>query len=193
MRRQRAVEYLTEPSIIPTFPDEILYVLTLPRLPKHDDSLVMAYYLTVSPPLASEKVQRAFFKTLCRSSITEAFYFTRKNDDTLRRSYLTQLIEFVHTTDAGQLRSSRALELIGLPFDDQEEEWFEDALLHGSAKGLHGSKDTVMMRRLASGKLSGLAQELESLGGEKIDGLNWDVLRQIVTHTQTSHSSGGQA
>jgi hypothetical protein len=71
-------------------------------------------------------------------------------------------------TDAGQLRSSRALELIGLPFDDQEEEWFEDALLHGSAKGLHGSKDTVMMRRLASGKLSGLAQELESLGGEKI-------------------------
>ncbi|RDH39300.1 nuclear pore complex assembly-domain-containing protein [Aspergillus welwitschiae] len=190
---KRAVEYLTEPSIIPTFPDEILYVLTLPRLPKHDDSLVMAYYLTVSPPLASEKVQRAFFKTLCRASITEAFYFTRKNDDTLRRSYLIQLIEFVHTTDAGQLRSSRALELIGLPFDDQEEEWFEDALLHGSAKGLHGSKDTVMMRRLASGKLSGLAQELESLGGEKIDGLNWDVLRQSVTHTQTSQSSGGQA
>ncbi|PYI07272.1 hypothetical protein BO78DRAFT_396569 [Aspergillus sclerotiicarbonarius CBS 121057] len=190
---KRAIEYLTEPSIIPTFPDEILYVLTLPRLPKHDDSLVMAYYLTVAPPLASEKVQRAFFKTLCRASIAEAFYFTRRYDENLRRSYLTQLIGFVHTTEAGQLRSTRAMELIGLPFDDQEEKWFEHALLHGSAKGLHGSKDTVMMRRLASGKLSGLSTDLESLGGTKIDGLNWDVLRQSMMHTQSSHSGNGQA
>ncbi|PYH97036.1 hypothetical protein BO71DRAFT_347790 [Aspergillus ellipticus CBS 707.79] len=189
---KRAIEYLTEPSIIPTFPDEILYVLTLPQLLKHDDSLVMAYYLTVAPPLASDKVQRAFFKTLCRASITEAFYFTRKYDETLRQNYLTQLIEFVHTTDPGQVRSTRAMELIGLPFDDQEEEWFEDALLHGSAKGLHGSKDTVMMRRLASGKSSGLSTELESLGGTKIDGLNWDVLRQSMTPTQRLHSGSGQ-
>lgn len=153
----------------------------------------MAYYLTVAPPLASEKVQRAFFVTLCRASVTEAFYFTRKHDEGLRQSYLAQLIEFVHTTEAGQLRSTRAMELIGLPFDDQEEEWFEHALLHGSAKGLHGSKDTVMMRRLASGKLSGLSTGLESLGGTKIDGLNWDVLKQSMTHTQSSHSGNGQA
>ncbi|KNG80835.1 hypothetical protein ANOM_011217 [Aspergillus nomiae NRRL 13137] len=175
---RRAIEYLTEPSIIPTFPDEILYVLTLPQLPKHDNSLVMAYYLTVSPPLASTKVQKAFFRTLCRSSITEAFYFTRNYDDSLRQNYLAQLIEFVHSTEAGETRSKRAMELIGLPFDDQEEGWFEDSLLRGNAKGLHGAKDTVMMRRLATGKLENLSADLESLGGKKVDGLNWDILRQ---------------
>ncbi|KAF9891741.1 hypothetical protein FE257_003222 [Aspergillus nanangensis] len=167
---RRAVEYLTEPSIIPTFPDEILYVLILPYLPKHDDSLVMAYYLTASPPLATEKVQKAFYATLCRASITEAFYFTRNHEESLRSRYLSQLIEFVHMTEAGPLRGQRAMELIGLPFDDQEEEWFEHTLLDGSAKPLHGAKDTVMMRRLAAGKLGNLSANLESLGGTKIDG-----------------------
>ncbi|KAH2197091.1 hypothetical protein KXV58_005043 [Aspergillus fumigatus] len=175
---RRAIEYLTEPSIIPTFPDEILYVLTLPQLPKHDDNLAMAYYLTVTPPLASEKVQKAFFEILCRSSITEAFYFTRKRDESLRRAYLEQLIEFVLKTSPGQMRSQRAMELISLPLDNTEEEWFEEALLRGCAKTLHGAKDTAMMRRFATGKLDALSPELESLGGKKIDGLDWDALRQ---------------
>jgi hypothetical protein len=176
---------LTEPSIIPTFPDDILYVLTLSQLPRHDDSLAMAYYLTVSPPLATNKVQRAFFETLSRSSITEAFFFTRSYDDSLRQDYLTQLIEFVHKTEAGEVRSKRAMELIGLPFDDQEEEWFEDSLLRGNAKALHGAKDTVMMRRLATGKVESLFTDLESLGGKKIDGMNWDTLKQGLSHSQT--------
>lgn len=150
----------------------------------------MAYYLTVSPPLASEQIQRVFFDTLCRASITEAFYFTRNHDDALRQAYLTQLIEFVLTTQAGAQRSQHAMELIGLPFDIQEEEWFEEALLHGKAKALHGAKDTVMMRRLATGKLQEQAGELESLSGKKIDGLNWDVLRQSMKHSQVTSLSG---
>ncbi|KAH1613421.1 hypothetical protein KXW65_006380 [Aspergillus fumigatus] len=189
---RRAIEYLTEPSIIPTFPDEILYVLTLPQLPKHDDNLAMAYYLTVTPPLASEKVQKAFFEILCRSSITEAFYFTRKRDESLRRAYLEQLIEFVLKTSPGQMRSQRAMELISLPLDNTEEEWFEEALLRGCAKTLHGAKDTAMMRRFATGKLDALPPELESLGGKKIDGLDWDALRQSVrtAHTSVPTASG---
>lgn len=183
---QRAIEYLSEPSIIPTFPDEILYALTLTHIPRHDDGLVMAYYLTVNPPLTSEKAQKAFMGTMCRASITEAFYFTRKHHDALRQTYLHQLIEFVHGTDAGQLRSRRAMELIDLPFDDQEEEWFEDALLRGRAKTLPGAKDTVMMRRLATGRTADMSVELESLGGKKVDGLNWDLLKQSIGPLQTS-------
>jgi hypothetical protein len=153
----------------------------------------MAYYLTVTPPLASEKVQKAFFDILCRSSVTEAFYFTRKRDESLRRAYLEQLIEFVHKTSPGQMRSQRAMELISLPLDSTEEEWFEEALLRGRAKTLHGAKDTAMMRRFATGKLDTLSTELESLGGKKIDGLNWDALRQSVKNTHTSvPSAGGQ-
>lgn len=182
---QRAVECLTEPSIIPTFPDEILYALTLSNLPKHDDSLVMAYYFTVSPPLASEKVQRAFFATLCRASITEAFYFTRKNDESLRRKYFEQLIESVHKTSGTQARNKRAMELTGLPLEEKEERWLEEALLLGSAKTQPGAKDTVMMRRFTTGNLSTLPPDLESWGGRKVDGLNWDVLKQSVPRTHT--------
>lgn len=182
---QRAIEYLAEPSLIPTFPDEILYALTLPDIPKHDDSLAVAYYLTVAPPLATEKVQRAFFETLCRSSVTEAFYFSRKYDEHHRRNFFEQLVGFVHKTGPGQTRSRRAMELVGLPLDEDEEQWFEESLLHGIASSLPGAKDTMMMRRLAMGQVDGIGAELKSLGGKKVDGLNWDDLRQSMQHTKT--------
>lgn len=179
---QRAIEYLAEPSLIPTFPDEILYALTLPDIPKHDDSLAIAYYLTVAPPLATGKVQRAFFETLCRSSVTEAFYFSRKYEEYHRRNFFEQLVGFVLKTGPGQTRSRRAMELVGLPLGEDEQEWFEESLLHGSANSLPGAKDTMMMRRLAMGRVGA---ELESLGGKKVDGLNWDDLRQSMQHTKT--------
>lgn len=163
--------------------------MTLSQLPKHDDSLAIAYYLTAAPPLATEKVQRAFFETLCRSNVTEAFYFTRKYDESQRRSYFEQLVEFVHKTPAGQTRSKRAMELVGLPLGEDEEEWFEEALLHGGARSFPGAKDTVMMRRLATGQMSGLGTELESLGGKKVDGLNWDTLRESMRQTQNVYPS----
>ncbi|CAG7958356.1 unnamed protein product [Penicillium salamii] len=179
---RRAVEFLAEPSLIPTFPDEILYALTLTKLPKHDNSLAIAYYLTASPPLATTKVRAAFFEALARSNVTEAFYFTRKYDEEHRQELFEQLVEFVHKASPGQTRSRRAIELVGLPLDEDEEQWFEDVLLRGNASTLPGSKDTVMMRRLATGRLEEITPELESLGGKKIDGLNWDDLRGSIRH-----------
>jgi hypothetical protein len=172
------LHYLTEPSLIPTFPDEILYILTLPKLPKHDDSLAIAYYLTVSPPLESENVQSSYFETLCRASITEAFYFLRKYDDSRRRRFLEQLVLFVHKTPAGNLRGQRAIELLNLPFNDDEESWFEEYLLNGKVATLSGAKDTLLMRRIATGNTRDLPPSVRSLGGPKIDGINWDDLRQ---------------
>jgi hypothetical protein len=186
---RRALEYLTEPSLIPTFPDDILYVLTLPTLPKHDDSLAMAYYLTVSPPLLSDKARQGFFETLCRSSVTEAFYFTRQHGEEYHRRYLEQLIAYVHTPIVGGARGSRARELVNLPLDDEEERWFEDYLLHDAAKTLPGAKDTVLMRRFATGKLRDLPADLEWLGGKKVDGINWDDLRRSLGPVPTSEGS----
>lgn len=163
--------------------------MTLPQLPKHDDSLAIAYYLTNAPPLATEDVQRAFYETLCRSNVTEAFYFTRRYDELQRRNYFEQLVQFVHKSPAGQTRSKRAMELVGLPLGEDEEDWFEEALLHGSARSFPGAKDTVMMRRLATGKMSDLGTELESLGGKKVDGLNWDTLRESMRQTQNVYPS----
>jgi hypothetical protein len=178
--RQGAISYLAEPSLVPTFPDEILYALTLSQLPKHDDNLAITYYLAAAPPLATAKVQRAYFETLCRSSVTEAFYFTRKYDEHHRHAYFEQLLEFILRTPAGQCRSRRAMDLVGLPLDEDEAVWFEETLLRGKASSLPGAKDTVMMRRLAIGQMGGLAPELESMGGKKVDGLNWDDLRESM-------------
>lgn len=152
-------------------------MLTVPNLPNHDDSLAIAYYLTVSPPLVSEKVQQSYFETLCRASITEAFYFSRKYDEERRRRHLEQLILYVHKTPAGDLRSQRALELLNLPFDEDEGQWLENYLLHGKAAALAGARDTLLMRRLATGDMRDLPPNIKSLGGPKFDGVNWDDLR----------------
>jgi hypothetical protein len=81
------------------------------------------------------------------------------------------------------------MELVGLPLGEDEEEWFEETLLRGSARSFPGAKDTVMMRRLATGQMSGLGTELESLGGKKVDGLNWDTLRESMRQTQNVYPS----
>lgn len=82
------------------------------------------------------------------------------------------------------------MELISLPLDTNEEGWFEESLLRGSCRTLHAAKDTVMMRRLATGRLENLSTDLESLSGRKVDGLNWDVLKQSMKHTQTAYMPG---
>ncbi|KAJ5885232.1 hypothetical protein N7495_009742 [Penicillium taxi] len=181
LQLKRALDYLSEPSLIPTFPDEILYVLTIPQIPHRSDSFAITYYLTAAPPLATEKVRQSYFEILCRSSITEAFYFTRKHDGYNRDRLFVQLVEFVHKTPAGQTRSKRAMEFVGLPLDEDEETRLEETLLDGSVSTLPGAKDTLMMRRLATGRLQGL----ESLGGKKVDGLNWDDLRESMKHFQS--------
>ncbi|ODH49588.1 hypothetical protein GX48_04241 [Paracoccidioides brasiliensis] len=175
---RRALEYLTSPSLLPTFPDEILYVLATLPPQKQDDSLATAYYLTVSPPLASPKALNAYFSLLCRTRITESFYFARKQDNALHRDLLEQLIIFVLSSKPGETRANRAMDLINLPFDQEEEKWFEECLLEGRAKHLQGVKDTVMMRRVATGQLENLSEDLEALGGRKIEGLNWDDLKK---------------
>ncbi|KAL1993947.1 hypothetical protein VTN49DRAFT_2616 [Thermomyces lanuginosus] len=174
---RRALDYLTQPSLIPTFPDDILHVLSLQTLPKHDDVLAVTYYLTVSPPLNSEKVRRSFFDILCRASVTESFYFSRKHGDNARREFFEQLVWSVLKSEAGKPRAERALELVGLPLDEEEESWLEDFLLTGKGSTLPGAKDTVLMRRLATGRSQNLPSEVESLSGRKVDGINWDDLR----------------
>ena len=42
---------------------------------------------------------------------------------------------------------------------------------------LQGAKDTAMMRRVATGRLDNLGDELEALGGRRVEGLNWDDLK----------------
>lgn len=172
------MEYLTEPSLIPTFPDEILY--TLIKHDKSKPSLAMSYYLTVSPPLEDQRTLIAYFNLLASQSVVDAFYFSRQRDEASHQELFQNLIHAIHSLSRDQGKSEKALALLTLPMSDEEEEWFEEYLLTGKGRTLKGAKDSVMMRRMATGKSLGGSLELESLSGRKIEGINWQDLRQTL-------------
>ena len=167
---EKALEYLTDPSLTPSFPDEILLELC-----KEDDStLPMAYYYTVSPPLTDAKVRDAFFGVLCRTSVHEAFFFARKQPHPTRKTLFEQLLHIVHTE---RNRADSASQLVNLPLDEDEDIWFEDYLTKGIDHHEEHAADTVMMRRIALGNVSDSSVAIQGLSRKKINGIGWDELK----------------
>ena len=172
----RALEHLTDPSLTPTFADDILFVLL--QHPKCDNALAMAYYITVRPPLRNEQTLDAYFALLVKTNVTEAYRFAKQNPNHQR--LFEQLVVSVHGEDASEARAQRALQFLGLPFTGEEEAWFEECLLKGRAAKAPGAKDSVLMRRLATGKLHAGSSAVDRLKGSKIDGVDWEDIRQIM-------------
>jgi hypothetical protein len=176
-----ALELLTDPSLIPTFTDEILY--TLIHHPRCDNSLATAYYVTVSPPLRDPRTLVAYFSMLSQNSVTEAYNFTKGQDGAKRKSLFEDLVVAVHTEGGSETRADRALALLSLPLTAEEEAWFEECLLYGKGASCNQAKDSVMMRRLAMGRdYQGLGA-LDRLRGHKINGVNWDDIRVSMQKT----------
>lgn len=151
---------------------------TLARNSQNNHTIALQYYHTVSPIISSTKTLDEYFKCLCRSSITEAFFFARSQHPSSHRRLFELMLAFVHGSSSGDARSSRGIELVGLPFDEEEADWFEDYLLRGKGKGLYGAKDTMIMRQIAMGD----GQRAENLSRDirerRIDGMNWITLAQ---------------
>ena len=173
---RRALDFLTEPSLIPTFPDEILETL-LKHTRSHEQDLALAYYHTVSPPLANEKIRDLFFEHLAKISITETYTFAREQGDPIHRVLFEMLISVALTNETGEARATRCVELVNLPFDEEEEEWFEEHLTNGKGRSLHGARDTIMVRRIAMGKMTDALKEGEHLSGRRMNGVNWDMVK----------------
>ena len=191
-----AVENLTHPSIIPTFPDEILLTLLKGRdklgsagMQKgaEDDILALAYYNCVKPPLEDQKVRNEFAKYLSARNVTETYYWihTRPEyehkplleilmEQTLERSAWSSGIE-----DDKYNREEKAVEFVSLPFSDEEESFVEKFLTEGKGRSYQGAQDTVLMRRIAMGRLADVAGETATRG-RKHDGVNWDMLKDGV-------------
>jgi Nuclear pore complex assembly len=169
-----ALELLTDPSLTPTFSDQILYTL-LQNL-KLDKSLAMAYYITVSPPLQDQKTLSTYFSFLADTSIVHAYHFCQKRVGSQRKVLFEKLI-LAALSSRGDQSASRAVTLIGLPFTDEEVHWFEEFLLHGKGSSCHGAKDSVVMRRIATGRDYADLPVLQRFRGQNIDGINWEDVR----------------
>lgn len=186
---ETAVGNLTHPSIIPTFPDEILLAL-LNRYSNNrlgTDILPLAYYNCAKPPLTSEAVKIQFVKYMTARNVTEAYYWIRARPEFEHKPLLEALVE--QTLDSQNWNSyggedayppeEKTMDLVNLPFDEEEEQWLEKFLTEGKGRTLHGAGDTVSMRRIATGNLHGFAVE-KVKQGRKHDGVNWEVLKDGV-------------
>lgn len=171
---KQALELLTDPSLTLTFLDEIMY--TLLQNPNVDNSLAMAYYVTVSPPLKDQKTLDRYFSFLCDTNIPHAYRFCQTRVDSERRSLFERLI-LGGLSARGESTVSRAETLIGLPFTDVEVLWFEEFLLQGKGSSCHGAKDSVIMRRMATGRDHTALPLLRRFRGQTVEGINWGDMR----------------
>ncbi|KAI4157324.1 MAG: hypothetical protein LQ342_008371 [Letrouitia transgressa] len=184
-RFERALDYLTEPVLTPTFPEEILYTFcTHPE--QNDPTLPVAYYQTVSPALASYKVIEAYFTILCRLSITEAFFWSRQQGELRNRALLQNLIHSVLCDTEQSNRSARSVELINLPLNEDEEAFFNAYLAEGKGRNLPGAKDTLVMRGIIIGQSSIIADHGKDLTGRIIDGINWATVKDSIERSMVS-------
>lgn len=174
---KKALDYLTEPTLIPTYPEEILFTLCR-HTPKNDYRLPLAYYHTVLPDITSEEVLEALFLALCQSSIAEAFFFSRKQDEATHHKLFHKLIHFIHADSTDEPKAMRAAALISLPLNEIEDKWFTEYLKDGQGKKLPHAKDTLIIKGLIQGDFKLLEDGGESIVGEKINGVNWAMLKE---------------
>ncbi|CBX98024.1 hypothetical protein LEMA_P094330.1 [Plenodomus lingam JN3] len=191
-----AVGHLTHPSIIPTFPDDIMHTLLKGRdrlnsvgvqKRKEDEVLPLAYYNCVKPPLDDEKVRVDFAKYLAGRNVTETYWWIHTRPEYEHKALLEILVEQTlekgawssSPVDDGYSRSDKAVELVSLPLSDGEDEFIEKFLTEGKGRTFRGAEDTVMMRRIATGRLTQAVGE-NGLRGIRKDGVNWEILRDSM-------------
>ena len=115
---------------------------------------------------------------MCSASITEAFFFSRSHGGLIHQHLFEQLVSFVHASSEGDIRANRAVELVGLPLDEREETWLEEYMIKGKGRLLFGAKDTIVMRRIATGPALEAIEFSENMTGRMVDGVNWNILRE---------------
>ncbi|KAI4130286.1 MAG: hypothetical protein LQ338_001824 [Usnochroma carphineum] len=177
----KALDYLTEPVLIPTFPEELLYTLCI-HPEQRDEKLSLAYYYTVSPAITSPKVLNVFFPFLVRAGVTEAFFWARKQGESRHRMLFEQLISIVLGGKEGEERARRSVEMIHLPFNEKEEVWFEAYLSEGKGGDLPGAEDTLSVRKMVTGQASAIADSATGFGFKNNDGMDWSSLGSSFEH-----------
>lgn len=176
---QVALQYLTHPSLIPTFPEEILELLVRKAKVNDDFSLALAYYHTAQPTLVGADVLGGLFTGLVHASVTEAFYFARGQTEYAHRHMFELMITQVLEKPRSKLLAERCVELVNLPFSQEEESWFEDYILRGDGGTLPKGKDTLMMRRMGTGNFKE-SLALKSLNSRTVGGLDWNILTSAL-------------
>lgn len=146
------MEYVTHPSLIADFADDILVALI-----RHgkDYTLGLSYYHTVQPILKTSKALELVFEAMANTSIMEALLFSRSYPDSAREILFYRLIKIC--LDEKKPADSTE-ELAFLPLEPTEETWFAEYLMHGEGKSLRKARDTLLIRRIANNQFADVSQ-----------------------------------
>ncbi|KAF4948009.1 hypothetical protein FGADI_10004 [Fusarium gaditjirri] len=152
----RALEYISHPSVIPDFTDDIMTVL-VHSAQDGDYSIALSYFYAVQPVFKTSAALELLFGAMANTNISEALFYSRTHPPHARELLFRQLIASVLDSPHDEL-SERASQLTFLPFDKSEEAWFEEYLLHGNGKMHKKAKDTLVMRKIACDQFSDVAK-----------------------------------
>jgi hypothetical protein len=173
----KALEYLTHPSLIPTWQDEILEKLV--NNTDGDTRLALAYYHTVQPTLTDPKSLDLIFGAIVKTSITEAYFFLKSQAPGAQERLFDKLLHLVLHEPLGEKAAAHGLELINLPFSKEEERLFEHYMTEGDGKRVPRARDFVMMRRVGTGKF-GEALGMDCARSRAVGGVNWETLQEGI-------------
>jgi hypothetical protein len=151
-----ALDYLAHPSLLPEFADDIVIILVKHASKDGDYTLPLAYWHTVQPVLKNPTAVELLFDALSRSSVSEALQFSRTKPEAAREQLFQRLVRNVLGDARNDDSAERASELASLPFNPIEDGWFRDYLSSGDGKRLKVARDTLLMRRIATGEGGGV-------------------------------------
>jgi hypothetical protein len=156
------------PSLPLKYSEQILEVL----LDVQQGDLAIAYYQTVSPLLSNPKVLHKYFELLCQCSIADAYTFMHSQTDP---AALFEILLEQALSIRGPGRARNGVELVDLPLTDAEEQKMYDFLLHGQGRNLEHAADVVVMRKIATGKLSEVEGDVSnfSVTTRPLRGITW--------------------
>lgn len=99
---------------------------------------------------------------------------------------------FVLGQSPGSEKASRAIELIGITLDDDEEAWFEEYLNGVEGSKLPGAPDTLIMRSIVTNRKVPKSDYGVLKNAGKLGGISWDTLAANATQHPSNLSSGGR-
>lgn len=94
---------------------------------------------------------------MARTDATEALFFSRTQPECAREILFRRLVS-IALGDKRSDSSSGARDLAFLPFESDEEVWFEDYLMNGDGKSLKRAKDTLLIRKIAGDQFDQMSQ-----------------------------------
>ena len=103
------------------------------------------------------------------------------------------LVHYILANSTGEDKAQCAMELVGLPLNEDEQVWLEDYLGHGKGSKIPGAEDTIIVKEITTGRINGMGTHQSRMSGRKIDSVDWSTIVGKCEDVQTTKMRPRQA